>query len=354
MRPVSRKRPLATWLCLAAILVGCDRQEVPPAPEVVRPVKMFTFGESGRTRSFSYPGQVYANQTVEAAFEVTGKLQELPVAKGQQVRAGDLIARLDPRDFENDLRASRAALDEAIATRNRYRVAAKTNAVSRQELGEAEAAARIAAADLKIKEKALEDTTIRADFDGIVADRFVDNFQNVVAKQPVVLLQDIQTLEIRVSVPEQDVVESGDEPGSITAVFDSLPDREFELSVKEFVTEADPVTQTYRVVLAMPNPEGSGLLPGMTATVRWYAPTLGSRGDETVPLAAVRGGDGLPSSVWVVEPDAMTVTQREVRLGQIAYGDRVEVLEGLEPGETIAAAGVHHLVEGMRVQPYEN
>jgi multidrug resistance efflux pump len=69
-------------------------------------------------------------------------------------------------------------------------VAARTNAVSRQELDQAEARARIAAADVKIKEKALEDTAIRADFDGIIADRFVDNFQNVVAKQPILLFQE--------------------------------------------------------------------------------------------------------------------------------------------------------------------
>jgi RND family efflux transporter MFP subunit len=345
-------RSIATALWLATCLTGCGGQDAPPPKEIVRPVKTFVFGAAERSRSYSYPGQVYANQTVEVAFEVTGKLQELPVSKGQAVRAGDLIARLDPRDFENEVRASRAALDQAIATRDRYRVAARTNAVSREEVDQAEALARISAADLKIKEKALEDTTILADFDGIVADRFVDNFQNVVAKQPVVLLQDIQMLEIRVSVPERDVVESADEPGRVAAVFDTLPDREFELSVKEFVTEADPVTQTYRIVLAMPNPEGAGLLPGMTATVRWYAPTLGSRGDNTVPLGAVRGGGGRPSSVWVIEPDARTVTQREVRLGQVAYADRVEILEGLEPGETIAAAGVHHLVEGMRVRAF--
>ena len=53
---------------------------------------LFVFGEAERTRSFNYPGQVYANQTVEVAFEVTGKLDQLPVSKGQQVDAGDLLA----------------------------------------------------------------------------------------------------------------------------------------------------------------------------------------------------------------------------------------------------------------------
>jgi RND family efflux transporter MFP subunit len=232
-------------------------------------------------------------------------------------------------------------------------VAARTNAVSRQELDQAEARARIAAADVKIKEKALEDTAIRADFDGIIADRFVDNFQNVVAKQPILLFQEISRLEIRIDVPERDIVESGDEPGRLTAIFDTVPDREFDLSIKEIVTEADPVTQTYKVVLTMPNLAENQLLPGMTATVRWYPPDRGSRGARTIPLAGVLGQEGRPSWVWVIDAETWTVSRREVSLGAVAYADRVEVIDGLEPGERVAAAGAHHLSNGMRVREFE-
>ena len=91
---------------LALIGLGCGGEESPPAADVVRPVKTFVFAASQRAQRLSYPARVYADQTVEVAFEVTGKLAELPVAKGQEVKRGDLLAQLDQRDFRNELAAA--------------------------------------------------------------------------------------------------------------------------------------------------------------------------------------------------------------------------------------------------------
>jgi len=346
-----------TWIPLlllaAAAPLGCGGAEAPPERQVVRPVKIITFGDTGSRRRFQYPGQVYANQTVEVAFEVTGKLAELPVAKGQQVAAGDLLARLDQRDFRNQLLQAQAAFDESTATLKRYEEAAKTRAVSPREVDEARARARISEAEVKIKQKALEDSTIHADFEGVVADRFVDNFQNVVAKGPVLLLQDTSVLEIRVNVPERDVANPADTGGGrLTATFDAVPNREFDLTVKEFVTEADPVTQTYSVTLMMPNDEGAGLLPGMTATVTWEPDGTDTLGLQTVPAAAVVGQAGRKPSVWVIDPEAMTATRRHVEVGSIVGGDQIQILSGLEKGDRLAAAGAHHLTDGMKVVEY--
>ncbi len=351
------RRPLMpiplVLLALALPTLGCVRDEAAPEREVVRPVKIITYGEAGSRRRFQYPGQVYANQTVEVAFEVKGKLSELPVAKGQEVRAGDLLARLDQRDFRNQLLQAEAAFEEAIATQKRYEEAARTRAVSPREVDEARARARISEAEVRIKQKALEDSEIRADFDGIVADRYVDNFQNVVAKSPVLLLQDISVLEIRVNVPESDVANPSDTGGGrLSAVFDALPGRTFDLQVKEIVTEADPVTQTYAVTLMMPNPGGAGLLPGMTATVTWEPDSGDADGLATVPAAAVVGQAGRKPSVWIIDPQAMTAERREVEVGSIVGGDQIQILSGLEKGERIAAAGAHHLTEGMKVREY--
>jgi RND family efflux transporter MFP subunit len=340
-------------LLATAILTGCGGDEPPPEREVVRPVKIITFGDTGGRRSFQYPGQVYANQTVELAFEVTGKLEELQIKKGQAVRAGDLLARLDQRDFVNSLRQAEAAQAEAIATLERYEQAAKTRAVSPQQVDEARARARIAEAEVRIRAKALEDSTLTADFEGVVADRFVDNFQNVVAKDPVLLMQDVSVLEIRVNVPERDVANPSDTgDGRLTASFDALPDREFSLQVKEFVTEADPVTQTYAVTLMMPNPEGSGLLPGMTATVTWEPEARDGASLITVPAAAVVGQAGRRPSVWIIDPEQMTASRREVEVGSIVAGDQIQILSGLEKGERLASAGAHHLTAGMKVREY--
>jgi len=339
-------------LTVAVALAGCGPPAEPPAREVVRAVKTEVFGKSPAESEYSYPGKVYANQTVDVAFEVPGKLTELPVTKGQVVSPGDLLARLDQRDFANELDQALAVKAEAEATLGRFNKAYEKRAVSKQELDEAASRARIATAEVQIKQKALEDSSVRAPMHGIVANRLVDNFENVLAKEPVVVLQDISRLEIRINIPEKDMASGGDETGRITAEFDVAEGREFELAVKEFVTDADPVTQTFAITLWMAAPDDVDILPGMTATVHWYPPAAGSGSAHSVPLAAVLGQPGRTAWVWVVDPETKLVSKRNVTVGPILHGDRVAIESGLEPGETVAAAGAHHLDEGMRVREY--
>ncbi|MDJ0847557.1 MAG: efflux RND transporter periplasmic adaptor subunit [Myxococcota bacterium] len=343
----------SSLLALACLLAACGGEKEVPTREIVRPVKTFVFGDAGNQREFQYPGTVYANRTVEVAFEVAGKLEDLPVAKGQEVATGDLLGRLDQRDFSNEVAAARASLEEAEATRGRYEEAARSNAVSRRELDEARARARIAAADLKIKQKALEDSEIRASFDGIVADRLVDNFQNVQAKEPVLRLQDISVLEIRVNIPERDATGPTDAPvGDLSATFDAVPGRRFPLTIKEVVTQADPITQTYAVTLMMPRPQGVEILPGMTSTVTWHPSGEFAARSNTVPTSALVGRQGTKPWVWVLDEADMTVSRREVEVGSIVSQNQIQLVSGLESGEVIAAAGVHHLTEGMKVAEY--
>ncbi len=354
---MKRIAPALTCM-LAAWGLACEGEQEVAEAEIARPVKTYAFGATDRERQLTYPGRVFPNTTVEVAFEVTGQIRELPVPKGQQVKQGELLARLDQRDFINELEAANARAEEALATRDRFRDAAKTRAVSRQEVDEAEASARQAVAARKIKEKQLEDTELRAKFDGIVADRYVENFQNVVAKEPILSLQDIHILEVRIDLPERDfgTAPEVENVGRLTASFDAISGREFELEVKEFVTDADPVTQTFPVTLQMPNPGDADILPdilpGMTASVTWYRPPRAGASDQTVPAIAVLGQEGRAPWVWVIDRDTMRVSRRPVEIGAIVQSDRIEVRGGLQPGELIASAGVHHLAEGMKVREF--
>ncbi len=158
-------------------------------------------------------------------------------------------------------------------------------------------------------------------------------------------------------MPERDLVHVGVEPGRFVATFSALPGREFESSVKEFVSEADPVTQTFEIALIFPAPGDVNILPGMTATITWYPPpeVMRSLGVDTtrltVPSTAIFEDTVTGQvSVWIVDQGTMKVSRRTVEIGRIVADDMVEVTGGLEPGEMIATAGVHHLREGMRVK----
>ncbi len=350
------QRVSAASMIIAALsaTLGCGGDVGVSAEPPARPVKMVTFGEASEDRSFTYPGKVHPDTAVEVAFEVSGRLEELPVAKGQEVAAGSLLGRLDPRDFENEVSAARAALEEAVATLGRFEEAAKSNAVAKRDLDEARARARIARAELEIRKKALEDTIIRAKFDGVVADRYVENFQNVEAKQPVLSLHYVSVLEVRVDVPERDMAAAPgtEDIGTFFASFAALPGRRFELELKEFVTTADPVTQTFPVTLRMPNPPGSDILPGMTASVTWNLPRSAGAAQRTLPVVSVLGQPGREPWVWVVDGDSMRVSRRPVTVGSLTQRDQIQVLGGLEAGERVASAGAHHLSEGMKVREY--
>jgi multidrug efflux system membrane fusion protein len=187
----------------------------------------------------------------------------------------------------------------------------------------------------------------------VVARRFVENFQDVQAKQPVLSLQDTRRLEIVVDAPENLVVLARDRVRvKLAATFSALPGREFPVSVKEFATEADPVTQTYEYVLALPEITDANVLPGMSADVTIEA--LEGEGGEVfvyaLPEAAVVREGEVPY-VWVIEPGTNRAVRRTVVADEPDSSGQVAVHKGIEAGEVIATAGVHHLKEGMQVKP---
>jgi RND family efflux transporter MFP subunit len=334
---------------------GCGGDVEPPAPKpAVRPLKVMVIPDPGAVQERAFPGTVRAARRAQLSFEVPGRLIELPVKQGQRVRQGDLIARLDPRDFEARVKAAQAEYDKALAQFKRGEELVKEGYISRAEFDRLTSRRDVARADLDKAEKALEDTFLNAAFDGLIASRAVENFQEVEAKETIVELQDPTELELVVSLPEN--LMSRVRQGirfQLEATFEAIPDRRFPVRVKEFATEADPATQTFEVVLALSNPEEANILPGMTATVS------GRRaGDAPAPIriavpSSVLLGDADQRFVWVVGRDDHVVRRRAVTAEPSARAGYHEIATGLEPGEMVATAGVHHLEAGMRVKPVE-
>jgi RND family efflux transporter MFP subunit len=213
-------------------------------------------------------------------------------------------------------------------------------------------------ASVNIARKALDDTSLLAPFAGVIADTFVDNFQNVHAMQQVVSLQDVESVEIVVDVPEKRVMQAKGTKGlyRFVATFEYLPGREFEVEVKEFSTEADPATQTYAATFVMPAPEDVLILSGMTATIREYRkePASTEAVAYAVPIDAVPIDGQGRYYVWQVKDGADgtgTVFRVDVEVGEMVRND-ILVTAGLEPGNRIALAGVHLLREGQVVRPF--
>ncbi len=352
----------ALWLGLALTLClvpGCS-EEAPPAPEVARPVKIIEVGR-GSVEGREYPGRIRAGQYSEMAFEVPGRIVEFSAKEGERVEKGQALVRLDPRDYEATLQAAMAKLEHAATERDRAKVLWEKEVKPRSEYDRAERFYEVQAADVNIAKKAVEDTVLRAPFTGVMARKLVSDFENVQAKQPVLIVQDDSSLELKVSVPERDL--TGRQGGSrdlaeINArirprvVLSSVPDREFPAHLTELAEVADPTTRTFEATFAFEQPEGTNVLGGMTAKVLLDVPATQRSGGLALPTSSVVSDSGNEPYVWVVDPATMKVSRRTVALGPMS-GPEVRILRGLDAGELVVVSGVHQLREGATVRRLE-
>ena len=345
------------------MLTACE-QEVEQAPEVVRPVRMLTISTLTGGESLSYPGEILGVQNAELAFEVPGRIVELPAEEGIEVTSGQLLARLDAADFQANVDAALADYDNAEITFRRFEEVFAKGAISRQDYDNQKRAFEIAEANLATARKALSDTELRAPFAGRIGRVFVDNFNNVQAKQSILLLQDLSQLDIIVNVPEQDWQRA--KPGLTLAqqteraqpyvTLPTFPKRRFPAWITEVAASADPVTRTFAARGRFDPPDDIVILPGMSATVTVNISTEDVTGLENavqIPANAIVGGNDGGSYVWIVDEDSMTVSLSPVTPGQMS-GSTITVLDGLASGDRIAVSGVQHLAEGMKVRELTN
>lgn len=340
---------------LGAIFLSRPKPEqMPQVP--IRPVKTMLVGGPVPITQRRYPGKVQAADRVQMSFEVAGAIADLPVKAGQRVRKGEVLARLDPRDFQNTLNAKKAVEDERRINSERIREALSKGASTPTELDQAVATYKVATAESAIAKKALEDTILRAPFDGMIAYTLVRQYQKVAPKEAILSLQAPSGLEIVIHLPEQVVaLTAAEEEGrSITASFDFLPGREFPMTVKEYATEADPATQTYAVTLAMPAPKDMTILPGMSATVTVATrPILTEKAEGfLLPLTAVPVDGRGQFHIWLVEgtnDGPYTVRRQDVTVGPMTK-EYVVVTKGAASRQRIATAGVHLLENGQQVR----
>lgn len=314
----------------------------------------------------------------------------LEALRGQLDRArADLQAALAgarPEErlrLESQVRSSEASLTNARTELNRATQLLRSRTISRMEFDKAETTYRVAkenaeAARQTLDQSAigreedihareadvrglearvveanlqLEDSTLRAPYDGVIARRFAEQGQNVVASQPIVRFQDAQEIEIAVDVPE--VVMAADLRAAdivqLLAEFSAAPGLQFPVRIKEIGQRADPVTQTFTIRAAMEVPKGLNLLPGMTSTITMTYRRAAILGGRTfVPITAIFQDAAGRQVAWLLGSDG-AVTSHPVKTGE-ASGSQIEVVEGLQPGDRIVTAGVTFLRDGMKVR----
>jgi RND family efflux transporter MFP subunit len=294
-------------------------------------------------------GTVQGRATVDVAFEVSGTAIRVGPEEGDRVRKGEILATLDPTDFDLDLRAARAAADRARDEHERYQKLYDRQSLSPSDYTKVETGLREAEAHQGLAAERLADTRLVAPISGVVAMRDLEPGESVSPGMPVFTIVAIDPIEIRAGIPEIEIGRVHVGQDAVLSI-PALGDRTFEGRVSVVGVSADPSARTYTVEILVPN-LGGLLLPGMIAEVR-------IEGDErvsslTVPgQAIVRDADEV-TRVFVYYPDEERVYGRRIEPGTV-YGQEVEVRGGLREGELIVVAGQHELRDGMPARPVED
>ena len=415
MKSIINKPEGIRWVTMVfGVLLFSNCAEPIVEEEVVKPVKILVLSGTAEGGRRVFPGIVQASQRARLSFRVSGPLVQLPITQGREVGTGQLLAQIDPRDFqtavanlearlanlqaqyralqvarpedirsaEANLAATRARLLEANATLRRYERLYENDNVSKAEYDQRLAAREVAEAEVRRAEEGLniaqtgaraediqameaqiramqaqldqagdqlKDTSLQAPYDGIVAERYVENFEYVQAQQSILSLQDISIVEVVAQIPEGLVARAKQEVlPEFTVHFESLPGQEFDAEPTEVAAEADPVTRTYAVTFQTPQPEAGMILAGMTAEVLLKGRSEG-KSVFNVPVSAVFTDEMGQQSVWIVEEQSMTVGKAQVEVGALV-GESVALLSGVSPGQSIVTAGASFLAEGQKVR----
>ncbi|MCY1665988.1 efflux RND transporter periplasmic adaptor subunit [Rhizobium sp. SL86] len=349
---------LALGLALIG-LAGCS-QEKAEAPEVVRPVKVVEVTKPDEGRVLQYSGSIRARTEIAMGFRVDGKVTQRLVDVGQRVKPGDVLARLDPIDYELSVRQAEAQLASAEKqveisrlALNRVQILQEKSITSQSTLEQSQLAYDQAVSSRDAAKSALEQaenrvayTVLTSDVDGIVTATSAEAGQVVAAGSPVVTVAQDGAKEVAIAVPETDIGEfrAGK---TVNAGFWSHANLALEGKVREIAGSADSQSRTFAVRISLP--DDPNVLLGMTASVS--VKTDDAQPAFVLPLAALsRQGD--QAVVWLVDRQTETVKQRPVTVAGFA-GDGVRVTQGIAAGDLVVAAGTQFMREDMKVRLYE-
>ncbi len=342
---------------LALSLSACDNApETKSRTRVARPVKLITVKAASAMRVNRFPAVIGAGRLSELSLQVGGMLREFPVKKAQSLKRGDLIVRLDQRDFRSTLASARAQYQNAEKEYRRAVRLARQDAIARTVLEQRKTQRDVTKAQLERAEKALADSVLRAPFKGVIAQTMVKKLQNVKPGQVVVKFMSDDAFEATIDLPARYLARipknlAKNKRPRAFVILDTLPGQPIKAVFKEASLLADLISQTYAVTFAFHPPENLRVLPGMNATVELRAENKAQTPRVAVPLAAVTN-DGKNNYVWAVDTRTMKVSKRVVTLEE-GVGETVVVTAGLAANETIAGAGAAYLSEGMKIREWK-
>lgn len=344
-------------LLISLLLTACDDKQTTPIEEPLRPVRTIVASATNSITGRDFPGIVIAENRTDLSFRVAGKLKVLHVKEGDKVVKGQVIASLDKTDFKITVEDKQAGFNESKANFVRSAKLVEPGHISQREFEQIKATYSTASAHLKSARQNLLYSELKAPFNGSITKIHVDNFEEISAKDKIVTLQNLKSMQIEIDIPETLMIrlKRSQQPRDIYASFDAIKGEKFPLIFREVSAQADETTHAYKVKLGLPRIEKYTILPGMTATV--FADEIrtdnNSTSDIIIPSHAVlEDNNGRFVFIAALVPGSTTtatVHRQNVTISRLTNNGLI-ISAGLNPDDLVITAGMSKMHEGLHVR----
>ena len=336
---------LAISVASTLLLSSCghkEKEETPKAKYVkIEPV--FSQKSGGK---LVFNGQIKEKSLSTLSFRVGGPLVRFNVKTGDYVQRGQIIAAIDKRDYQLQVQSTKAQYEQLKGEFERYKELHDKNKVPANSYEKIESGYLMAKTAYENAVNQLRDTELRAPFSGYIHEKLTENFQTVGPGASIVSIIDLSSLEVVISVPENQILNikrSSDNYLDVkNAGVSNLPVAIVAIGEK---AKKDGL---YEVKLSFKNQKEFNVSPGMSAEVTMHCKSENAK--NTIPAAAVFYKEN-KTNVWIYNASTKKVSQKEIQIKGIISDGKIEVLSGLGVGDSIVTTGVNSLSEGQTVEP---
>ncbi len=341
------KRDFYTIVLLAVVFAftGC-KQKTESAPEV-KCVNIATAEDEASLAPYSYSGKTKSPEDCAAAFRVSGQLISVKVKEGDYVRKGQVIAEMDPRDYNLQLNATTAEYQQIKADCERVIAMYNEGNTTAQNYDKARYGLEQITQKLNNHRNQLNDTKLKAPISGYVQSKFHEAGETVGAGMPIVSIFGNSDIEVEINLPASDYAVR-DSFYNYTCSFDIFPGKRFGLQVIRCSQEANR-SQLYTMRLRLVGDyERKKITPGMSTMV-YVNKHISGRELISIPSSAVMFKDD-KVMVFVYDEKTKKVKLRPIVLNALLKNGTALVVEGLKYGEKVVSTGIHHIKDGDEVE----
>ncbi len=345
---------IKTWLRAAVIasavvvVAGCNKANSEASETVVHPVKLVEVPDFSMNHYDAFIAAIDATDRASLSFQVAGQVESVNVRMGSEVKKGDILATLDPTDYQLAYDARFAEFNLAKTAYERAMQLHDKKLISVDAFDKTETQYKAAMAALEQARTDLNYTKIESPFDGVVSIIFSKEHQVVGANQPVLNLIDNNVLDVVLTIPVSYAEKYGLEhisQSQFQVVMDSHKQVPIAAKFKEISTQPDQDTNSYQASLTFDKPQQLNLLPGMTGRVKLLNEKQGV--NFNLPEDAWVSKKNLFGQLYRFDVDSQTISLVEVELDSLG-----NIISGLSKGDLIVQAGVAKLSPGQQVKAW--